>query len=97
VGVRLGPVLSILMASKKISGEYDPEKKQIISINMITPEQINLNWQILGGINATFRFSRRFGIELEPFAKYYLNSVYEYSGSSKPWSIGIRGALFISF
>jgi len=97
IGVRLGPILSILLTSKKISGDYDPEKKQIISVNMITPEQINMNWQIMGGINATFRFSRRFGIELEPFGKYYLNSVYEFSGSSKPWSLGIRGAVFISF
>jgi len=97
MGVRLGPILSILLASKDLSGEYNPEKKQVISINMITPEQINLNWQIMGGINATFRLSPRIGIEIEPFVKYYLNSVYEYSGSSKPWSIGIRGAISINY
>ncbi len=97
IGVRLGPVLSVLMSSKTISNPYEPGKKQILSINNITPEQLNLNWQILAGFNATYRFGKRFGIELEPFGKYYFNSVYEYSGGTKPWSIGIRGAVFINF
>jgi hypothetical protein len=98
LGFRVGPVLSILLSSKTLSDDYDPGKKQIISINMITPEQISLNWQLMGGINVTYRFARRFGIEIEPFGKYYLNSVYENSNSStKPWSIGIRAAVFISF
>lgn len=98
LGFRVGPVLSILLSSKTLSDDFDPGKKQIISINMITPEQISLNWQLMGGINATYRFARRFGIEVEPFAKYYLNSVYEDSNNAtKPWSIGIRAALFISF
>lgn len=97
LGIRLGPVLSVLMNAKTISNPYEPGKKQILSINNITPEQLNLNWQILGGLNATYRFGKRFGIELEPFGKYYFNSVYEYSGGSKPWSIGIRGAVFINF
>jgi len=98
LGFRVGPVMSVLLSSRQISAAYDPGKKQIISINMITPEQIALNWQIMAGINATFRFSRRFGLELEPFGKYYLNSVYENSGDSpKPWSLGVRAAFFISF
>jgi hypothetical protein len=67
-------------------------------MNEITPEQVNLNWQIMVGLNATFRLSRRLGIEIEPFAKYYFNSVHETtSGSGKPWSVGLRTAFFISF
>lgn len=98
LGFRFGPILSILLSSKTLSDDYDPGKKQVISINMITPEQISLNWQLMGGINATYRFAQRFGIEVEPFAKYYLNSVYEDSNNAtKPWSIGIRAAIFISF
>ncbi len=97
-GFRVGPILSVLLSSKNLSDDFDPAKKQVISINMITPEQISLNWQIMGGLNATYRISRRFGVEIEPFGKYYMNSVYENSGSSvKPWSLGMRVAVFISF
>jgi len=97
-GFRVGPILSVLLKEKTLSGTYDPGKKQVISINEITPEQINLNWQIMAGLNATFRLSPRIGIEVEPFGKYYFNSVHEPSGGSgKPWSIGLRAAFFISF
>jgi len=97
-GLRVGPIMSILLGEKTLSGAYDPGKKQIISINEITPEQVNLNWQIMVGLNATFRLSSNLGIEIEPFGKYYFNSVHETSsGTGKPWSIGLRAAFFISF
>jgi len=97
-GLRAGPVMSILLGEKTLTGDYDPGKNQIISINEITPEQVNLNWQIMIGINATIYVTRNLGIEIEPFGKYYFNSVHETSsGSGKPWSVGIRAAVFMSF
>lgn len=98
MGVRMGPVMSVLLGSRTLSDPYDPGKKLIVSINQITPEQISLNWQLVAGLNISYRFARRFGMEVEPFGKYYLNSVYEAGGNGvKPWALGIRAALFISF
>ncbi len=98
VGIRIGPVMSILLATKQLSEDYDPGKKRIISINDIAPEQVSLNWQVLGGLNAAFRITEKLHIEFEPNARYYFNSVYEKpANNAKPWSIGIRAAVLLKF
>jgi len=98
VGLRAGPILSILLNTKQLSEEYDPGNKKVIRINNITPEQVSMNWQFMGGINASMRLSEKLIFEIEPMAKYYFNSVYEKSEiTKKPWSIGIRAAFIIKF
>ncbi len=98
IGLRAGPILSILLETKQLSGEYDSGKNKIIAINQISPERIHTNWQVMGGINACLNFSRRFGIEVEPEVRYYFNSVYEKSDyTKKPWSVGFRVAFHISY
>ncbi|MEI7983767.1 MAG: hypothetical protein WCI71_19115, partial [Bacteroidota bacterium] len=93
VGVRAGPVLSILLASKNLSADYDPGSKRVYSFNDIAPGQVNLNWQLLGGLNVSVRLNRMSRIEIEPDARYYFNSVYEkLVNKTKPWSVGIRAA-----
>ena len=98
LGFRAGPVLSILARSKQLSDEYDPGKNRIIRVNQATPDRIQINWQIQGGINASFRLSKRIRLDLEPNIKYYFNSVYEQSDvTKKPWSAGFRTAITILF
>jgi hypothetical protein len=96
IGLRAGPILSVLLKTEVLSDNYDPGLNKIILINRIGPERIQTNWQILGGFNATYHFSRRLGIELEPEIRYYFNSVYEKSDNvKKPWSAGIHAAFII--
>ncbi len=96
IGVRMGPVLSVLLATKQLSGEYDPGTKRIVSINDIAPEQVSLNWQVMAGMNAAFRLNKTVSFEIEPCARYYFNSVYEKpADNSKPWSVGVRAAFVI--
>jgi hypothetical protein len=98
IGLRAGPLLSILINSKQLSEDYDPGKNRVIRINNITPEQVSLNWQFMGGINASVRLSKNLLFEIEPMAKYYFNSVYEKSDiKKKPWSVGARAAFIIKF
>ncbi|MFH1296633.1 MAG: hypothetical protein ABIJ04_05085 [Bacteroidota bacterium] len=96
LGFRAGPILSLLMKSKTLLNDYDPGKNRIIRINQVTPDRIQTNWQIQGGINVSLHISRRFGLELEPTIKYYFNSVYEKSDATKkPWSVGFRASFSI--
>ena len=98
IGLRAGPILSILLETRQITGEYEPEKNKIIEINQISPERIQTNWQIMGGINCSFMLSKRLSIELEPEVRYYFNSVYEKSDNArKPWSAGFRLAFHITY
>jgi hypothetical protein len=98
IGVRGGPIFSVLLQTEQLSENYDPGKNKVILVNQIAPERIHTNWQILGGINTTFRFSRRIGIELEPEIRYYFNSVYEkIDNNKKPWSVGVRAAFIVIF
>lgn len=98
LGARAGPVMSLLLKTRELTSEYDAGKDQVISINKVTPDRIHLNWQAMGGINASFHLSRLIIFEVEPELRYYFNSVYEKSGpSGKPWSAGIHAAFLLSF
>lgn len=96
LGFRAGPVLSVLVNSRTLTDDYDPGKNKIIRINQVTPDRIQTNWQIQGGINLSLPLSRRIGFEIEPTFKYYFNSVYEKSDAmKKPWSVGFRASFTI--
>jgi hypothetical protein len=98
LGARAGAVMSLLLKTETLSASYDPGKDRIITINNVTPDRIQLNWQALVGINASFRLSRLFSIEAEPDLRYYFNSVYESSElTKKPWSVGFRAAFLVTF
>ena len=93
-GIRGGPVLSLLVNSKQLTANYDPGKDKIVMINQVTPDRIQTNWQVAGGINFSYFLHRRILLEIEPEVRYYFNSVYEKSDiTQKPWSAGIRVAV----
>ena len=95
-GVRVGPVMSILVASKQLSAPYDPGNKRIISINDISPGQVSLNWQAMAGLNTSIHLTNEVQFEIEPSIRYYFNSVYEKPVPLwKPWSISIRAAFVV--
>jgi hypothetical protein len=97
IGIRGGAVMSVLLKTKAITEEYDPGKDKVVTINYITPDRISLNWQALGGINVSYRLSKKFSLELEPEVRYYFNSVYEKSEiTTKPWSVGLRAAFLFN-
>jgi hypothetical protein len=96
IGIRAGAIISILLNTENISGEYEAGQNRIITISNVTPGRIQMNWQETGGINAKFRLSSRFSVEVEPDVRYYFNSIYESSGPvKKPWSVGLRIAFLI--
>lgn len=95
-GFRIGPQLSVLVATKQLSADYDAGKNKIIRINDVSPGQVNLNWQMMAGINGTMRLTDELKFEVEPFVRYYFNSVYEMPANhAKPWSVGVRVAFLI--
>jgi hypothetical protein len=96
IGLRVGPILSILLKTEIISNNYNPGNDEIIQINYITPDRIDTYWQFMGGINIGLCLSRKIKLEAEPELRYYFNSVYEQPvNSKKPWSAGIRIAFLI--
>jgi hypothetical protein len=96
MGVRMGPVMSVLLATKQLSAEYDAGKNRIVSINDIAPGQVSLNWQVMAGLNTSFLLTKELRFEVEPWVKYYFNSVYEKPvNNAKPWSVGVRMAFGI--
>jgi hypothetical protein len=98
LGFRVGPIMSVLLYSKQLSAEYDPGKNKIIANNDISPGQVNLNWQVMAGINGSMRLTETLKIEIEPGFRYYFNSVYEKPVNyAKPWSIGVRAAIIFNF
>ena len=91
LGIRFGPVLSVLLNNKTLSEDYNPDKDKIIQINQITPDRINTNWLLMAGINVGIYSKSKLFFELEPQFSYYFNSVYQkYDSSKPPFSVGIR-------
>ena len=91
LGIRFGPVLSVLLNNKTLSEDYNPDKDKIIQINQITPDRINTNWLLMAGINVGIYSKSKLFFELEPQFSYYFNSVYQkYDASKPPFSVGIR-------
>lgn len=97
LGLRAGPMLSILIHEKESEDTYDPGKDLVLNVNNLTPDRVKTNWQAVLGINASYRINRRFGFEIEPQFKYYFNSVYEKASTTqKPYALEVRAALLIS-
>jgi hypothetical protein len=95
-GVRVGPVMSVLLKTRVMTSAFDAGKDKIVTINDISPGRIQLNWQAMAGLNAAFRISRRFVIEIDPNIRYYFDSVNEkLSPTDKPWSIGLQTSFFV--
>ncbi len=91
IGVRIGTIMSVLLSSRQLTGEYDAGENQVTGINSISPEHVRVNWQAIGGFNASVNLSKAFFFEFEPQAKYYYQSIYEKSDlTKKPWSVGVR-------
>jgi len=96
MGIRLGPTLSVLLADKTLSENYDPGKHRVIQVNQITPDRIETNWMLSAGVNFGFYSKKRLFYEIEPQFSYYFNSVYQkYDVSKPPFSIGIRFSIGI--
>jgi cytoskeletal protein RodZ len=98
VGVRVGTIMSVLLKSQQLTGEYDPGESLVIGVNQLTPSQVSTNWQATGGFDVSAVLTKRIGLEIEPQARYYYGSIYEKSGDiKKPWSLGIRAAIVYKF
>lgn len=90
-GIRIGPLLSLLLNDQNIETNYEAGKNKIIQINKITPDRIHVNWQIVAGINSTIYPGDHLFFEIEPRFTYYFNSVYQKSNNTNPpFSIGLR-------
>lgn len=97
LGLRAGPMLSLLIHEKESDDTYEPGKDLVLSVNNLTPDRVKTNWQAVLGINASYRINRRFGFEIEPQFKYYFNSVYEKASTTqKPYAFEVRTAFLIS-
>jgi hypothetical protein len=97
-GVRVGTIMSVMMKSQQLTGAYDPGANQVIGVNKLSPDQVSVNWQAVGGINGSLVLTKQVFLEIEPQVKYYYQSIYERSGyAKKPWSLGLRTALMFKF
>jgi hypothetical protein len=98
VGVRVGTIMSVMLKSEQLTGEYNAGANQVVVINQLSPSQVSMNWQAVGGISGSLMLTRRLFLEIEPQAKYYYQSIYEKSGyEKKPWSLGLRTAILLKF
>ncbi len=97
IGVRTGPILSVLLKTTE-KGNYDPGNNKVISINNLSPDRVNTNWQFTGGLVFGYHLTKSLRLEAEPSIKYYFNSVYEKNATiRKPWSLETRMALVYGF
>jgi hypothetical protein len=98
IGVRVGTIMSVLMNEKQLTGAYDSGENLVVGMSQLTPSQVNLNWQAVGGFAASAALTEKLYLDIEPQVRYYYGSIYEKSGNvKKPWSVGLRLAAVYKF
>jgi len=97
-GVRVNPVLSLLLSRKPVDFRYETGENRLIQINRITPDRVRANWQLAAGVTVSRRLSENLWIELQPGFAYYFNSVYEKPViTESPWSVSLKIALGLRY
>jgi len=97
--IKGGPVLNILVKSTEPEPYYFASDISVQHIDRQSPGRIKTYWQLYLGVGLTYQLSNRFGLLVEPTASYNLSSIYErnYMTSKRPYSLGIRTGILISF
>ncbi len=97
--IKGGPVLNILVKSTEPEPASFGSDVAVQSIDRLSPGRINTYWQLYMGMGLTYHINHKIGILVEPTASYNLSTIYErnYMTSKRPYSIGIRTGILISF
>lgn len=99
LSVRLGPAVSMLVASREAEPVIDYPNSTIIRVENTTPARVQTNWQMWVDLSLEYRVTPAISLYVAPVYKYYFSPIVEKENIQygKPWSLGVGVGLHYSF
>jgi hypothetical protein len=101
IGIKAGPSISFLIASKEALPFIDYPNAQLIRVDNNSLTRVEMNWEIQAALDIEYRLSKNFSIYADPSYKHYFKPFeMEESESVKakdPYSIGIELGIRVNF
>ncbi|MCB0805785.1 MAG: hypothetical protein KDC05_08290, partial [Bacteroidales bacterium] len=98
VYLRAGITYNILISSNEKQAEFENSNATWIEINDQTPQRIQSNFALSGGLGFNYRLSRNVLLVAEPTGSYWAKPVYQRTYSVKsPWALGLRTGIIFKF
>jgi hypothetical protein len=101
IGIKAGPSISFLIASKEASPFIDYPNAQLIRIDNNSLVRVKMNWELEAALDIEYRLTKKFSIYADPTYNHYFkpfeNQESAVSKAKDPYSIGIEVGIRINF
>ncbi|MGA3015403.1 MAG: outer membrane beta-barrel protein, partial [Bacteroidales bacterium] len=101
IGIKAGPAISFLIASKEASPFIDYPNAQLIRVENNSFTRVKMNWELQAALDIEYRLTKEFSIYADPSYNHYFKPFEtQESATSKakdPYSIGIELGIRINF
>jgi hypothetical protein len=101
IGIKAGPTISFLIASKEALPFIDYPNAQLIRLDNNSLTRVKMNWEIQASLDIEYRLSKNFSIYADPSYKHYFKPFeMQESSSTKakdPYSVGIELGIRVDF
>jgi hypothetical protein len=101
IGIKAGPSISFLIASKEASPFIDYPNAQLIRVDNNSLIRVKMNWEIQAALDIEYSLSKNFSIYADPSYKHYFKP-FEVQESAlteakDPYSVGIELGIRVDF
>ena len=101
IGIKAGPAISFLIASKEASPFIDYPNAQLIRVENNSFSRVKMNWELQAALDIEYRLTKEFSIYADPSYNHYFKPFEtQESATSKakdPYSIGIELGIRVNF
>jgi Outer membrane protein beta-barrel domain len=101
IGIKAGPAISFLIASKEAAPFIDYPNAQLIRVENNSFSRVKMNWELQAALDIEYRLTKNFSIYADPSYNHYFKPFEtQESATSKakdPYSIGIELGIRVNF
>ncbi|MCX6280935.1 MAG: outer membrane beta-barrel protein [Bacteroidetes bacterium] len=84
LGFEVGPAVSFLISEKKAEPSIDIPNGRLIKLEDSSPSRLPTNWQLWVRLTIGYQFTKHWGLEINPYYKYFLTSPVQSTETGKP-------------
>lgn len=101
IGIKAGPSISFLVASKEAAPFIDYPHAQLIRVDNNFLMRVKMNWEVQAALDIEYRLTKKFSLYADPSYKHYFKPFEtqesEYSTAKDPYSVGIEVGIRVNF
>lgn len=101
IGIKAGPIISFLIASKEASPFIDYPNAQLIRVENNSFTRVRMNWELQAALDIEYRLTKVFSIYTDPSYNHYFKPFEKQetatSKAKDPYSIGVELGIRVNF